>query len=140
MSKNQKPSRDSLLLNQPYTSGGSSSSIRSEFSLASSSKLTSAQAELQACEAHLAVKERELEVRRISAIRDGMSVRCQAMVECGWAWGDMGKEAMRALETLSVGGSYLSSRSSPTTSPNSIYRTTTPTTPLAVVLRRLQSS
>lgn len=64
-----------------------------------SMKLSAAQAELQACEAHLAARERELDERRASAVGEGLSARCKAMIECGWAWGEMGKEGLRALET-----------------------------------------
>ena len=63
-------------------------------------KMSAAQAELQACEAHLAAKEQELNAFRTNTIRSGLQARCKAMVECGWAWGEMGKEGMRALETL----------------------------------------
>lgn len=65
--------------------------------------ISAAQAELQACEAHLASMERELDERRARAVRDGLSVRCKAMVECGWAWGEMGKEGLRALESMGNG-------------------------------------
>ena len=62
--------------------------------------MSAAQAELQACEAHLAAKEQERNAFRTNTIRAGLHARCKAMVECGWAWGEMGKEGMRALETL----------------------------------------
>lgn len=65
-----------------------------------SSKLNVAQSELQACETQLANKERELEVLRLSTVRVGLHARCTAMVNCGWAWGEMGKEGLRALESL----------------------------------------
>lgn len=70
------------------------------FNLNASAKLSAAQAELQACEAHLAAKERELDERRASAVRDGLAARCRALMECGWAWGEMGKEGLRALDSL----------------------------------------
>jgi len=97
-SKSQKPTRESLIINQSYPSS-SSLSIKSDFSgsLNSSSKLSAAQSELQACEAHLAAKERELDIRRAGAVKEGLDIRCKAMVECGWVWGEMGKEALRAL-------------------------------------------
>lgn len=66
----------------------------------SNTKLTAAQAELQACETQLAAKERELDAMRISVVRDGLRARCLALVECGWSWGEMGKEGMRALEEM----------------------------------------
>lgn len=62
------------------------------------SKLANAQTELQACEAHLASKERELEFLRVNTMVGGLRSRCQALVECGWAWGEIGKDALRALE------------------------------------------
>jgi len=34
----------------------------------------------------------------VSAVRRGLEARCKAMVECGWNWGEMGKEGLRALE------------------------------------------
>ena len=64
------------------------------------SKLAAAQSELQACEAHLASKERELDALRTHAVRTGLQARCKALVECGWQWGEMGKEGLRALESL----------------------------------------
>lgn len=67
---------------------------------ASSSKFGTAQSELQACEAHLAAKEKELDELRVIAVRRGLEARCKAMVECGWNWGEMGKEGLRALEGI----------------------------------------
>jgi hypothetical protein len=46
----------------------------------------------------LTKKEHELAERRSEVIRQGLSARAKAMVECGWQWGEMGKEALRALE------------------------------------------
>ncbi|EKM51047.1 uncharacterized protein PHACADRAFT_262999 [Phanerochaete carnosa HHB-10118-sp] len=66
------------------------------------SKLATAQGELQACEAHLASKERELDTMRTVAVRAGLQARCKALVECGWQWGEMGKEGLRALESLEI--------------------------------------
>lgn len=101
VSKSQKPNRDSLLLAQNNRYSSSSLSLSaSHDSLNTSAKLAAAQSELQACEAHLAAKERDLDIRRTAAIRDGLSLRCRAMVETGWVWGEMGKEALRALEML----------------------------------------
>lgn len=102
VSKNQKPTRDSFIgtLGSPIGEA-SQISLNSFTSVgASSSKLGAAQAELQACEAHLAVKEKELDELRVSAVRRGLEVRCKAMVECGWNWGEMGKEGLRALEGI----------------------------------------
>ena len=60
-------------------------------------RLAQAQAELQACEAHLVTKERELDARRISIARDGLGARCRALIDCGWVWGEMGKQGLKAL-------------------------------------------
>lgn len=65
-------------------------------------KLGHAQAELQACEAHLVLKEQELERVRVKAVIGGLRRRCTALVECGWIWGEKGKEALRTLETSSL--------------------------------------
>ncbi|PPQ69400.1 hypothetical protein CVT25_004632 [Psilocybe cyanescens] len=117
-SKSQKSGssnfRDSLLLgNQRFPSSSSLSSSyigqqdspsppssRPLSAAFSSSKLAAAQTELQACETHLAAKERELDTKRNAAIRDGLGARAKAMMECGWAWGQLGKEALHALEEL----------------------------------------
>ena len=96
-SKSQKPTRDSIL-GGGSTSGSSLSIPKPEVQVGQ--KLSVAQAELQACEAHLAAKEQELNAFRTHTIRVGLQARCGAMVECGWRWGEMGKEGMRALETL----------------------------------------
>ncbi|KAH9915586.1 uncharacterized protein BXZ73DRAFT_54222 [Epithele typhae] len=96
-SKSQKPTRDSIL-GGGSPSGSSLSVSKPEVQVGH--KLSVAQAELQACEAHLAAKEQELHAFRAHTIRAGLQARCRAMVECGWKWGEMGKEGMRALETL----------------------------------------
>ncbi|KAI0700265.1 hypothetical protein C8T65DRAFT_658093 [Cerioporus squamosus] len=96
-SKQQKPTRDSM---NGSPSGSSLSIPKREVEVGQ--KMSVAQAELQACEAHLAVKEQELNAFRTNTIRSGLQARCKAMVECGWAWGEMGKEGMRALETLDM--------------------------------------
>ena len=67
-----------------------------------SSKLNVAQSELQACETQLANKEKELEALRLGTIREALSARCTAMVECGWLWSQMGEEGLRALGSLDV--------------------------------------
>ena len=72
--------------------------------------MSAAQAELQACEAHLAAREQELNAFRTNTIRSGLHARCKAMVECGWAWGEMGKEGIRALETLAMPNGHGASR------------------------------
>lgn len=71
--------------------------------LQTSTKLENAQAELRACEAHLTAKEKELEVARVTAIRDGLRIRCDALIECGQVWVDMGRDALRTSEDLQVG-------------------------------------
>ncbi|THU96049.1 hypothetical protein K435DRAFT_665193 [Dendrothele bispora CBS 962.96] len=58
----------------------------------SNNKLQAAQAELQACEAHLAIKEAELERLRVGAVTDGLRVRFRALAECGARWVEVGKE------------------------------------------------
>ncbi|KAH7868598.1 uncharacterized protein C8R40DRAFT_1061486 [Lentinula edodes] len=55
-------------------------------------KLHLAQAELQACEAHLARKEAELEHKRASVICGAFKLRFHALAECGWRWINIGKE------------------------------------------------
>ncbi|KAF8152179.1 hypothetical protein B0H34DRAFT_664105 [Crassisporium funariophilum] len=108
--------RDSLLLGNGHGNRFPSSSSLSlsiaqhesrplSSSFSSSTKLAAAQSELQACEAHLAAKERELEVKRSVAVRDGLGARARAMIDCGWAWGEIGQETLRALESLGNGGS-----------------------------------
>ncbi|KAJ3793561.1 hypothetical protein GGU11DRAFT_818607 [Lentinula aff. detonsa] len=52
--------------------------------MSANKKLQTAQAELQACEAHLAKKELELDGKRSSAIRDGLRIRFRALGQCGW--------------------------------------------------------
>lgn len=80
--------------------------------IATSTKIAAAQSELQACETHLATKENELALRRTVAVRDGLNVRCQALVQCGWAWTELGKEAIGVLEspelTADVRGAFYS--------------------------------
>ncbi|KAI0044581.1 hypothetical protein FA95DRAFT_1562116 [Auriscalpium vulgare] len=103
LSKSQKPTRDSFVGSLgPSPSTLSQTSLNSMGSIGSpaSTKLGAAQAELQACETHLAAKERELDALRVEAVRRGLQGRCKAMVECGWTWGEMGKEGLRALEGI----------------------------------------
>lgn len=70
----------------------------------SNSKLNLAQNELQACEAFLADREKALGQMRENVVIKGLRGRCTAMVECGWKWGEMGKEGTRALEGLNMNG------------------------------------
>jgi len=70
--------------------------------LPASAKLAAAQAELQACESHLAKKEKELQVARTTALRDGLCIRCNALVECGIAWAEAGKDALHVTESLLI--------------------------------------
>ena len=101
-SKQQKPTRDSMLGGSP--SGSSLSVSKPEVHVGQ--KLSAAQAELQACEAHLAAKEQELNVFRLHTIKSGLQARCKALVDCGWAWGEMGKEGIRALDVLDMANGH----------------------------------
>ncbi|KAK0468569.1 hypothetical protein IW261DRAFT_1518243 [Armillaria novae-zelandiae] len=96
--------RESLLLS-PNTKSSSTLSLKSDespsmsytssptfLSLGANKKLQNAQAELQACEAHLAMKEKELDVKRFGAVRDGLAVRSKALTDCGWRWVEIGKQ------------------------------------------------
>ena len=103
----QKNARRSIISNGSPTnsvlfhaSGSSSALEQLSFS---NSKLNLAQTELQACEAHLAERERALSNLRETALVRGLKGRCQAIVQCGWAWAEMGKEGVRALEALGDG-------------------------------------
>ncbi|KAF4566127.1 hypothetical protein EYR36_011542 [Pleurotus pulmonarius] len=81
----------------------SSSSFPSPFSsTATSSKLNAAQAELQACEAHLTVKERELEKRRGDVVEQALMGRCRGIIECGQIWVERGQRALSVLEQASL--------------------------------------
>ncbi|KAF9044708.1 hypothetical protein BDZ89DRAFT_157939 [Hymenopellis radicata] len=62
------------------------------------SKLAHWQSELHGCESQLAAAQRELELKRISAVRDGLRLRATAMVECGARWTEAGR-AILQLET-----------------------------------------
>ncbi|TDL24356.1 hypothetical protein BD410DRAFT_719841 [Rickenella mellea] len=72
----------------------------STYSTNNSSKLDLAQSELQACETHLASRERDLQALRALALSRGLKGRCTAMSECGWQWNEAGKEGLRALEEM----------------------------------------
>jgi hypothetical protein len=50
----------------------------------------------------LATKELELEALRVSIAREGLGARCRALIDCGWVWGEMGKEGLRALQSLNA--------------------------------------
>ncbi|KAF8152185.1 hypothetical protein B0H34DRAFT_820924 [Crassisporium funariophilum] len=98
--------RDSLLLGNGHGNRfPSSSSLSLSIAQHESRSPPLLPSELQACEAHLAAKERELEVKRSVAVRDGLGARARAMIDCGWAWGEIGQETLRALESLGNGGS-----------------------------------
>ncbi|KAF8554847.1 hypothetical protein OG21DRAFT_1508354 [Imleria badia] len=109
-SKSTRDAHRTSRLVGPLTNLGSASfsSLPSTNSTAGSgpastnSKLAQAQAELQACEAHLVAKERELDARRITLARDALGARCRALIDCGWVWGEMGKQGLRALQPLSA--------------------------------------
>ncbi|KAF8346361.1 hypothetical protein F5887DRAFT_108876 [Amanita rubescens] len=87
-----------------FPSSSSLATNKSDFSssVPGYSKLSHAQSQLQACEAHLAEKENELGIRRCVIIKAGLDVRFRAMVECGWAWSEIGKEALGTLEQLTA--------------------------------------
>jgi len=106
-SKNEKPPKDKNISHRNSIIGQRASSLSSlslslSPSLPASHKLATAQAELQACESHLAKNEKELQVARTIALRDGLSIRCNALVECGMAWADAGKDALHAAESLLI--------------------------------------
>lgn len=64
------------------------------------SKVSASQMELQACESHLATQERELETFRLSALKHGLRLRCQALVQCAWVWGELGRRCLSFLDEL----------------------------------------
>ncbi|KAG8898737.1 hypothetical protein FRB99_007193 [Tulasnella sp. 403] len=66
----------------------------------SGTKLAIAQSELQACEIHLAEKQRELDDVIRSAVLDGLEKRCNALVDCGNVWSAKGREGLAALQGL----------------------------------------
>ncbi|KAG0704466.1 hypothetical protein DFH29DRAFT_801697, partial [Suillus ampliporus] len=108
ISKSSKATRDprpSLILLSGSTSFTSLPSTNSTAHSSSTTKLSQAQEELCACEAHLAAKELELEGLRVSIAREGLGARCTAIIDCGWAWGELGKEGLRALQSLNVSSS-----------------------------------
>lgn len=108
VSKSSKTTRDprsSMILPSGSTSFTSLPSTNSTLHGSSNTKLLQAQEELRACEAHLATKELELEALRVSIAREGLGARCQALVDCGWTWGEMGKEGLRALQSLNASSS-----------------------------------
>lgn len=107
VSKSSKTTRDprsSLILPSGSTSFISLPSTNSTLHSSSNTKLLLAQEELRACEAHLATKELELETLRVSIAREGLGARCRALIDCGWAWGEMGKQGLLALQSLSADG------------------------------------
>ncbi|KAF7329518.1 hypothetical protein MKEN_00214300 [Mycena kentingensis (nom. inval.)] len=81
-------SSTSLPLSSPSQSA---SSLPFSANTQNNAKLVAAQTELQACEAHLAAKEAELEVRRAALVREGLAGRCRALAECGARWQDAGR-------------------------------------------------
>ncbi|CAG8677845.1 4158_t:CDS:2, partial [Acaulospora colombiana] len=121
---NKKSTRDSVGLATPFANdptlalnpaaiNGSASNVTLT---SGNAKLNHAQAELQACEAHLALKEKELETTREEAIKRGLERRCKALVTCGWAWGERGKQALRALDSLANEHSNEHEKSAPRSS------------------------
>ncbi|KAF7290810.1 hypothetical protein MIND_01322000 [Mycena indigotica] len=95
----------------PLTSSPNQSQASLPFSAntPTNAKLVAAQTELQACEAHLAAKEAELDIRRAALVRDGLAGRCRALAECGTRW----KEAGHAGALSAQGGSSLPAPSTP---------------------------
>lgn len=49
-------------------------------------QLPQAQVELQAYEAHLVAKERELDARRIAVAHDGLGTRCHVLIDFAAVW------------------------------------------------------
>lgn len=99
-SKAARDSRSSLIVPSGSASFTSLPSTSSTVHGSSGTKLLQAQEELRACEAHLAAKELELEAHRIRIATEGLGARCRALIDCGWIWGEMGKEGLRALQGL----------------------------------------
>ncbi|KAG1838228.1 hypothetical protein C8R48DRAFT_838642 [Suillus tomentosus] len=104
-SKTTRDARSSVNLPSGSTSFISLPSTNSTLHGSSNTKLLQTQEELRACEAHLATKELELEALRVSIAREGLGARCRALIDCGWTWGEMGKEGLRALQTLNASSS-----------------------------------
>ncbi|SJL15822.1 uncharacterized protein ARMOST_19327 [Armillaria ostoyae] len=86
------PTSSTLSLKSDESPSMSYTSSPTFLSLGANKKLQNAQAELQACEAHLAMKEKELDVKRFGAVRDGLAVRSKALTDCGWRWVEIGKQ------------------------------------------------
>ncbi|KAK0437327.1 hypothetical protein EV421DRAFT_1828507 [Armillaria borealis] len=86
------PTSSTLSLKSDENPSMSYTSSPTFLSLGANKKLQNAQAELQACEAHLAMKEKELDVKRFGAVRDGLAVRSKALTDCGWRWVEIGKQ------------------------------------------------
>jgi len=91
----RSPSASSLNLSEDSMSITSAGSYHPQ---TTSKKLAMAQSELQACEAHLAQKEKELEMKRSTAVTQGMSYRVRALVDTGKVWADIGGQLMTLLQ------------------------------------------
>ena len=52
------------------------------------------------CETHLAAKERESAIKWCTSICAALGARIRALMNCGWVWSEVGKEALRVLEEL----------------------------------------
>ncbi|KAH7918637.1 hypothetical protein BV22DRAFT_980218, partial [Leucogyrophana mollusca] len=103
LSKSAKPPKDRDPARPlSFHASASFSSLPSTTSSTAHTKLAQAQAELQACEAHLAAKEQELDRARTATARDGLAARCRALIDCGWVWREMGKDGLRTLGVLST--------------------------------------
>ncbi|KAJ8091706.1 hypothetical protein PM082_020941 [Marasmius tenuissimus] len=89
----------------------------SYFSAPANKKLQAAQSELQACEAHLAIKEHELDVKRTGAVREGLQTRFHALSECGHRWAQVGKD----VEVYLYGQSPAEQRAIASASPRPVF-------------------
>ncbi|KDQ52489.1 hypothetical protein JAAARDRAFT_477170 [Jaapia argillacea MUCL 33604] len=106
-SKPQKANRDSLInlglsnirasLSETSLSSPSHHPASSPSSSTQLTKLATAQAELQACEGHLARKELELEHLRSSIVRQGLEGRLRALIRCAEIWRVVGGEGLGVL-------------------------------------------
>ncbi|KAJ2913556.1 hypothetical protein MD484_g6855, partial [Candolleomyces efflorescens] len=96
--KASKSSTKSASSSTSHLRSPSGSSLNLNAIPGTSTKLAAAQSELQACETHLATKERELDVRRVQVIRDGLILRGRALSDVGWTWSELGREAINTVE------------------------------------------
>ena len=71
-------------------------------SFPTSTKLGAAQSELQGCETQLASKESELALKRCAAVREGLTIRAKAMIDCSRTWGQLGRQILHSLDDLGI--------------------------------------